>query len=72
MSKPTPDRTDPSEETGVADVRLVRDKIAARYEGDLREHAADTRRIVDPLIAKLGLKEGVPARPHDRRSGTGG
>lgn len=32
--------TDASEETGVADVRLVREKIAAQYHGDLRQHIA--------------------------------
>lgn len=61
-----------SEETGVADVRVVRDRIASLYSGDLRRHAAETDRIVEPLIEKLGLKEGVPARREDRRSGTEG
>jgi hypothetical protein len=65
-------KTDASEETGVADVRLVREKIAAQYHGDLREHITQTDRIVQPLIEKLGLKEGVPAQRDDRRSGTGG
>jgi hypothetical protein len=65
-------RTDPSEETGVADVRRVREKIAAEHHGDLREHIAETTAIVGPLIEKLGLKQGVPARQDDRRSGTGG
>ena len=64
--------TDPSEETGVADVRVVREKIAAQYHGDLRKHIADTNRIVEPLIAKLGLKQGIPPRKDDRRSGTEG
>jgi hypothetical protein len=65
-------KTDPSEETGVTDVRLVREKIAAQYHGDLREHIAQTDEIVEPLIEKLGLKEGVPAQRDDRRSGTAG
>ena len=63
---------DPSEETGVADVRVVRNKIAAQYNGDLRKHVADTDRIVEPLVEKLGLKQGVPPRTNDRRSGTEG
>ena len=72
MSADSQNKTDPSEETGVADVRRVREKIAAQYHGDLREHVADTNRIVEPLIEKLGLKKGVPARQVDRRSGTEG
>ncbi len=72
MSADSQNNVDPSEETGVADVRRVRDKIAAQYHGDLREHVAQTNRIVEPLIEKLGLKEGIPARHDDRRSGTEG
>ena len=72
MNTDSQNKMDPSEETGVADVRVVRDKIASLYHGDLRKHAAETRRIVEPLIEKLGLKEGVPARKDDRRSGTEG
>jgi hypothetical protein len=65
-------KTDNSEETGVADVRYVREKIAARYKGDLRQHAADTDRLVEPLIEALGLKQGVPPIRPDQRSGTEG
>ncbi|HZL35777.1 MAG TPA: hypothetical protein VFC78_10745 [Tepidisphaeraceae bacterium] len=72
MSADSQNKTDPSEETGAADVRRVREKIAAQYHGDLREHIADTNRIVEPLIEKLGLKQGIPARQDDRRSGTEG
>jgi len=72
MSKQPQDKIDPSEETGVADVRLVREKIALQYHGDLRKHVAETDRIVQPLIEKLGLKEGVPPKTDDRRSGTEG
>ena len=72
MSADSQNKTDPSEETGVADVRRVREKIAAQYHGDLREHIADTNRIVEPLIEKLGLKQGIPARQDDQRSGTEG
>ena len=62
----------PSEDTGVSDVRLVREKIAEKYKGDLRKHVADTNRIVEPLVQKLGLTEGVPPRNDGRRSGTEG
>jgi hypothetical protein len=73
MSNASGHRIDPSEDSGVADVRLVRQKIAAQYNGDLRRHVAETEQLVEPLIAKLGLKQGVPARPDDRRrSGTEG
>lgn len=72
MNTDSQNKMDPSEETGVADVRIVRDKIASLYQGDLRRHAAETHRIVEPLIEKLGLREGTPARKDDRRSGTEG
>ena len=65
-------KNDPSEDSGVADVRLVRTKIAAQYHGDLRRHAADTERLVAPLMEKLGLKQGVPPRRDENRSGTEG
>jgi hypothetical protein len=60
------------EDSGVTDVRLVRAKIAAQYDGDLRRHVTDTDRLVAPLIEKLGLKQGVPPRPDESRSGTEG
>ncbi len=47
-------------------------EIASLYHGDLRKHAAETHRIVEPLIEKPGLREGTPARKDDRRSGTEG
>ena len=72
MSEPLTNRIDPSQDTGVADVRLVREKIAAQHHGDLRQHVAETDRIVEPLIDRLGLKEGVPPRKDDLRSGTEG
>jgi len=72
MSADSQNKTGPSEETEGADMRRVREKIAAQYHGDLREHIADTNRIVEPLIEKLGLKQGIPARQDDRRSGTDG
>jgi hypothetical protein len=72
MNTSPPDSNDPSDQTGVADVRVVRDKIAALYDGNLREHVAQTDALVEPLIDKLGLKRGLPPRKDDRRSGTEG
>lgn len=76
MNAPKPNAmtttNDPSDQTGVADVRIVRDKIASLYQGDLRKHVAETDAIVGPLIEKLGLKQGAPPRKDDRRSGTEG
>jgi hypothetical protein len=71
MSSEKRNKIDTVEDSGVSDVRLVREKIAAQYQGDLRKHIAETKQIVEPLIEKLGLKQGVPPRS-DRRSGTGG
>lgn len=72
MSANPQKKIDPSEDTGVADVRAVRERIAAEYNGDLRRHAAETERLVEPLIEKLGLKQGVPPQSNGRRSGTEG
>ena len=72
MSRPSHEKIDPTEETGVADVRRVREKIAGQYKGNLRKHIEDTNRIVAPLIKKLGLKEGVPPKKSESRSGTDG
>ena len=72
MSEPNDKKIDPGEDSGVTDVRLVRTKIAAQYNGDLRRHAADTERLVAPFIEKLGLKQGVPPRKDENRSGTEG
>ena len=72
MSSEPQNKIDPSDETGVADVRAVRTKIAEQYRGDLRRHIAETEQLVDPLIKKLGLKEGAPPRSDNRKSGTEG
>ena len=72
MSADSLDNIDPSEDSGVADVRRARDKIAAQYNGDLHKHVAETDQIVQPLLDKLGLKQGTPAQRNDRRSGTAG
>jgi hypothetical protein len=67
---PDPQKKLVAGDSGVADVRAVREKIAAQYQGDLRQHAADTDRLVEPLIEKLGLRRGDPCHPTARRSGT--
>ncbi len=71
----TPDpnaKPDPLDDTGTADVRRVREEIAAQYNGDIRRHVADTKRIVEPLIEKLGLKRVAPPPRRTLRSGTEG
>ena len=68
MSQPLKNKVEAAEDTGVADVRLVREKIAAQYNGDLKMHVAQTTKMIEPLIEKLGLKQGTPARRDGRRS----
>ncbi len=60
---------DPQSLTGVDDVRHIREKIASQYDGDLRKHVAETNRIVEPLIEKLGLKRGTPISPVVEQAG---
>lgn len=60
------------QQSGVDDVRRVREEIAALYGGDIRAHIADTNRIVAPLLEKLGIKEGAPSKRTDSRTGTEG
>ena len=72
MSHESQNEADAAEDTGVADVRRVREKIAAQYGGDLRKHADQTTKMVEPLMEKLGLKHGTPSRKDGRRSGTEG
>lgn len=62
----------PEEETGVADVRRVREAIARQHRGNFREHMEETNRIAEPIRKKLGIKLVKPPRPPVRRSGTGG
>jgi hypothetical protein len=57
------------EQTGVDDVRRVREKIAKLYKGDVRRHMLDTARIVRPLMEKLGLKHVAPDAPTKKRNG---
>lgn len=70
MSTESQNKADATEDTGVTDVRNVREKIASLYDGDLRKHAAETDRIVAPFIEKLGLKQGAPPPRDNRRPGT--
>ena len=72
MSESNDKTIDAGEDSGVTDVRRVRATIAAQSGGDLRRHVADTERLVAPLIEKLGLKQGIPPRPDESRSGTEG
>jgi hypothetical protein len=61
------------EESGVTDVRRVREKIAAQHGGNLAEHAAESNRIAEALRDKLGLGPIVQPPPRQSpRSGTGG
>jgi hypothetical protein len=48
--------TDPNaEDTGVADVRRVRESIARQHNGNLAEHVAESNRIAESLREKLRL-----------------
>jgi hypothetical protein len=61
------------EETGVADVRRVREAIARQHKGNLADHVAESNRIADALRAKLRL--GPTVQPPTRsapKSGTEG
>ena len=55
------------EETGVEDVRRVRERIAAEHRGDLAAHVAETNRIAEELRQRLRLgpvvKPPHPATP---------
>jgi len=72
MIQPSKNKPEPAEDTGVADVRLVREKIAAQYNGDIKMHVAQTTKMIQPLIETLGLKQGIPSRRDGRPSGTAG
>jgi hypothetical protein len=69
----TPKPHDDRDESGVADVRPVREKIAAQHGGNLAEHAAESNRIAEALREKLGLGPVVqPPLQQFATSGTGG
>ncbi len=56
--------------SAVDDVRRVREKIAAQYDGDFRKHCEDTNRIFEELQKKLHLKVVSPPDGRARRSRT--
>ncbi len=62
-----------AEDTGVTDVRRVRESIARQHGGNLAEHVAESNRIAEALREKLRLGPTVqpPARATPR-SGTQG
>ena len=67
MSSPKPD------ETGVTDVRRVREAIARQHGGDLAEHVAESNRVAEELREKLRLGPVVQPPPRRKpRSGTEG
>ena len=59
------------EPTAVDDVRRVREQIAKKHHGNLREHMEETNRIFEELRVKLNLKVVLPP-DESRRSGTSG
>lgn len=61
------------EETGVTDVRRVREEIARQHSGDLAGHIAESNRIAENLRRKLRLGRIVQPPPRRTpRSGTEG
>lgn len=64
MNRPV--NTPRPEETGVADVRRVREAIAKEHDGNLAEHIAESNRIADELRKKLRL--GPVVQPPARRA----
>ncbi len=60
------------DDSGVADIRRVRDAIARQHQGDLSEHVAETNRIAEALREKLRLGPVVQPPPRPRKSGTQG
>jgi len=61
------------EETGVDDVRRVRESIARQHNGNLVEHVAESNRIADTLREKLRLGPVVqPPTRLARKLGTEG
>lgn len=61
---------DRDQQTAVDDVRAIREAIAARHRGKMREHMAETNRIFEELKEELGLTVigSNPARRKHRRS----
>lgn len=54
-----------TEQTGVDDVRRVREQIAAQHQGDLAAHVEETNRIAEQARQRLGLGPNVkPPQPN--------
>lgn len=69
----TAPHTSKPQETGVTDVRRVREAIAKQHGGNLAEHIAESNRIADELREKLRLGRIVqPPTRRTPRSGTQG
>ncbi len=62
-----------SPESGVTDVRRVRESIAREHEGDLAGHVAESNRIAESVREKLRLGRTIqpPSRP-GQKAGAGG
>lgn len=58
-------KTAEREQTGVDDVRRVRERIAAQHRGDLAAHVAETNRIAEEARERLGL--GPVVKPPSNR-----
>jgi hypothetical protein len=73
MNTDDPNAAAAAADTGVADVRRVRESIARQHAGDLAGHVAESNRIAEVLREKLRLGPVVqpPARAASR-SGTQG
>lgn len=56
------------EETGVDDVRRVREQIAAQHQGDLAAHVKETNRIAEQARQRLRLGP-VVKPPQSKRHG---
>jgi hypothetical protein len=66
-------KTAKPQESGVSDVRHVREEIAKQHAGNLAEHVAESNRIADELRDKLRLGRIVqPPTRRTPRSGTEG
>jgi hypothetical protein len=68
LTMSTQKNTTKPDESGVADVRRVREEIARQHDGNLAEHAAESNRIANALREKLRLGPVVqpPARKTPR------
>jgi hypothetical protein len=60
------------EPTAVDDVRRVREEIASRHGGDIREHMAETNRLFEEISKQLKLKVVLPPNRGSQRDGTQG